>query len=68
MNKELKRNRLPLMISDREVAAIDEYRWQERIPSQAEAVRRLIAKGLESEMETAPGGEIAAKTPDAVQS
>lgn len=44
-----KSNRRPLLVSDEEAAAIDEYRWQNRVPSFAEAVRQLIAKGLAAE-------------------
>ena len=38
--------RLPLMVSRSEVRAIDEYRFSERIPTRAEAIRRLIELGL----------------------
>ena len=44
-----RKNRLPLLIDDDEVKAIDEYRWRNRVPSFAETVRQLIAKGLEAE-------------------
>lgn len=40
--------RLPLMVSRTEAAAIDEYRFEQRIPTRAEAIRRLIELGLEA--------------------
>lgn len=30
------------------VAQIDDYRWANRIPSRAEAIRQLVRKGLRS--------------------
>lgn len=43
------KNRRPLLISEDEISAIEEFRWKNRVPSFAEAVRRLIAKGLATE-------------------
>ena len=40
--------RLPLMVSRTEAAAIDEYRFGQRIPTRAEAIRRLIELGLDA--------------------
>jgi hypothetical protein len=36
------------MVSRTEAAAIDEYRFEQRIPSRAEAIRRLIELGLDA--------------------
>lgn len=38
--------RFPLMLSPEEVEAIDGYRWERKISTQAKAVRELIEKGL----------------------
>ena len=46
--------RLPVMVSPSEAAAIDEYRFANRISTRAEAIRRLIEAGLRAE---ACGGE-----------
>ena len=31
------------------VALIDEYRWANRLPSRAEAIRQLVRKGLQKD-------------------
>ena len=49
MVKELRQRRFPLILNDKEAEAVAEYRWRNRINSQTEAVRQLIAKGLEAE-------------------
>lgn len=46
--KEKRDRRFPVMLSNREIAAIDEFRWNERIKSQSEALRQLVGKGLEA--------------------
>jgi hypothetical protein len=46
MLDEPKATRLPIMVSRQEAKAIDEYRFANRIPSRAEAIRRLIELGL----------------------
>jgi hypothetical protein len=38
--------RLQIMLDDAELAAIDDYRFQNRIPSRAAAVRQLLRLGL----------------------
>jgi hypothetical protein len=40
--------RLPLMVAQSELKAIDEWRYSNRIPSRAEAIRRLIEFGLKA--------------------
>jgi len=35
--------------------AVEDYRYSQRIPSRAEALRRLIEKGLESTLSDEPG-------------
>ncbi len=41
--------RHPLLLSEQESKAIDEYRWEKRLLSFNEAARQLIAKGLQPE-------------------
>jgi hypothetical protein len=48
MDNEPKDVRLPLMVTRAEAAAIDEWRFANRIPTRAEAIRRIIALGLAS--------------------
>lgn len=43
---EPKSVRLPLMVTEAELATIDDFRFRGRLPSRAEAVRRLIELGL----------------------
>ena len=38
--------RLQIMLDDTELAAIDDYRFEQRIPSRAAAVRQLLRLGL----------------------
>lgn len=38
--------RLQIMLDDAELAAIDDYRFHNRIPSRAAAVRQLLRLGL----------------------
>lgn len=47
--KDPRQRRFPLLLSDQEAEAVAEYRWKNRIASQTEAVRQLIAKGLAAE-------------------
>ena len=38
--------RFQLMLSKSEISAIDRWRYAQHIPSRADAIRRLVAKGL----------------------
>lgn len=38
--------RLPVMLTEHEASEIEEFRWAERLGSQAEAVRQLVRLGL----------------------
>jgi ribosomal protein S11 len=38
--------RLQIMLSDEELAAIDNWRFQQRMPSRAAAIRQLLNVGL----------------------
>jgi hypothetical protein len=41
--------RLQLMLTEEEVAALDDWRFTKRMPSRASAVRELLKRGLASE-------------------
>jgi len=38
--------KLQLLLSDEELAAIDDWRFEHRMPSRAAAIRELISRGL----------------------
>jgi hypothetical protein len=48
MDQEPKDVRLPIMVTATEAKAIDDWRFDKRIPTRAEAIRQLIALGLKS--------------------
>jgi hypothetical protein len=48
MDKEPKDVRLPIMVSQQEAAAIDDWRFVNRVSTRAEAIRQLIALGLQA--------------------
>lgn len=45
---EPRKNRVPFMLSDEELSAIDDWRFSNRIATRAEAIRRLVQLGLEA--------------------
>ncbi|MEO9459726.1 MAG: hypothetical protein ABJE63_01215 [Lentilitoribacter sp.] len=60
--------KLQLMLSDEEVKAIDDWRFEHRLPSRAAAIRELISRGLHTEEFTEPAkdkatGDFAVTTP-----
>lgn len=63
MHKESRDVKFQMMFSPSELCAIDEYRWQNRIGSRAEAMRRLIEQALKTK--TAEGEKPASTTPTA---
>lgn len=46
MNRQKRLIRLQVMLSTDEMAVLDDWRFQNRMPSRAEAVRTLIRHGL----------------------
>ena len=46
MNERGRNERLQILLSREEVRAIDEFRYQHRLPSRAAAVRDLLKQGL----------------------
>lgn len=53
MTKDFKRGareeRLQVMLTPAEVAALDDFRFQTRMPSRAAAIRELLKRGLAAE-------------------
>jgi len=41
--------RLQIMLSDDELKAVDDWRFQKRMPSRASAIRELLKRGLAAE-------------------
>jgi hypothetical protein len=49
--------RLQIMLSDDELSALDDFRFKERMPSRAAAVRELLKRGLAAVgFQSAPSG------------
>ena len=48
-------NRLQVMLTDNELSAINDYQFDTRLTSRAEAVRELIRLGLETHRHRAAG-------------
>jgi metal-responsive CopG/Arc/MetJ family transcriptional regulator len=48
-----KDRRLPLLLTEAELKAVDEWRFANKIPSRNEAVRMLIKLGLKTEAQQA---------------
>jgi hypothetical protein len=50
--------RLQIMLDDKELEAVESWRFKKRMPSRAAAVRELLRRGLASEgFDTAPMGQ-----------
>ncbi|MFA6139535.1 MAG: ribbon-helix-helix protein, CopG family [Hyphomicrobium sp.] len=50
MNGLARETRLQIMLDDEELAAIDDWRFQRRMPSRAAAIRELLRRGLQAEL------------------
>ena len=46
--------KLQLMLSERELKVIDDWRFEHRMPTRAAAIRELLRRGLESKEFSAP--------------
>jgi hypothetical protein len=55
MQKELRGERLQIMLSPEELAVLDDFRFTNRMPTRAAAIRELLKLGLASQGETADG-------------
>jgi hypothetical protein len=51
MNGLSRETRLQIMLCDEELAAIDDWRFQQRMPSRAAAIRQLLNIGLRVKLE-----------------
>ena len=51
--------RLQIMVSEDELRALDDFRFEKRMPSRASAVREILRRGLSAEgfFKQAQGGE-----------
>ena len=49
--------RLQIMLSHEELRALDDWRFEKRMPSRASAIRELLRRGLAGEGFTAAGAE-----------
>ena len=49
MNGLARETRLQIMLDDDALAAIDDWRFQRRMPSRAAAIRELLRRGLAAE-------------------
>lgn len=47
MGKSPRENRVPIMFSDAELEALDDWRFKNRVATRAEAIRRLCQVGME---------------------
>jgi hypothetical protein len=56
MKKLLREERLQIMLSDDELTAVDDWRFDKRMPSRAAAIRELLRRGLAAEGFTAFDG------------
>jgi len=49
MNELTRGERLQIMLAEDELKALDDWRFQQRMPSRAAAVRELLKRGLQAE-------------------
>jgi hypothetical protein len=49
MKKLLREERLQIMLADEELNAVDDWRFDEHMPSRAAAIRELLRRGLAAE-------------------
>jgi hypothetical protein len=51
--------KLQLMLNDEELKAIDDWRFQNRLPSRAAAIRELLRRGLTTDQFSDPPADLA---------
>ncbi len=49
MSNEARGERLQIMLTEEELSALDDWRFEKRMPSRASAVRELLKRGLAAE-------------------
>lgn len=55
MGELTRAQRLQIMLSESELAALDDWRFGKRMPSRASAIRELLRRGLQAEGFTLAG-------------
>ena len=50
MSELMRGERLQIMLSNEELSALDDWRFQRRMPSRAAAIRELLRRGLKAEL------------------
>ena len=58
MNDLSRPERLQIMLTEDELAALDDWRFQKRMPSRAAAIRELLKRGLAAEGVNLPKGRV----------
>jgi len=56
MSKDLRGERLQVMLSPEELSALDDFRFRHRMPTRAAAVRELLKLGLTVDTSDGPAG------------
>ena len=54
MNNRARGERLQIMLSPEELTALDDFRFKNRMPSRASAIREILRRGLGAAAEIAP--------------
>ncbi len=57
MNELTRGERLQIMLAEDELKALDDWRFQKRMPSRAAAVRELLKRGLQADGIELPDGQ-----------
>jgi metal-responsive CopG/Arc/MetJ family transcriptional regulator len=53
-NRSKRTEKIQIMLDDQELATIDDWRFENRVPSRAAAIRELIRRGLITNEDIAP--------------
>ena len=53
--------RLQIMLTEEELSAVDDWRFSNRMPSRAAAIRELLKRGLAAEAKVVGGGRTQSK-------
>jgi hypothetical protein len=68
MKNLLREERLQIMLADEELTAVDDWRFDKRMPSRAAAIRELLRRGLAAEGYAAFDGRTKSKDFGVVES
>jgi len=61
MSEQNRGERLQIMLTEEELAALDDWRFARRMPSRAAAVRELLRRGLSAAGASLTGGRLKSK-------